>query len=220
VDVAEAVRDAAHAAVELVASPAVEAAWTEPSTLDGYRVGGLAAHLVRAIETIRTYVEADPPAGDGRVVDAAGYFTTVLADHDPHDSSFHEQVRARGEARVDTGAEALREASTAALAWLDELAVDADQVLAVRDGVLIGLPDYLDTRLVELVVHTDDLARSVGAPTPALPDEVWERAVRVLAATACHRHGSRAVAVLLARPDRSRGAGSFDVDDGTERSPA
>src|SRR5688572_29866014 len=68
---------AARTAVELLSDPAVERDWTEPSVLDGYRVGGLAAHLVRAIETIRQYGEADPPPPGAVLVDAAGYYTAA-----------------------------------------------------------------------------------------------------------------------------------------------
>ena len=32
--------------------------------------------------------------------------------------------------------------------------------------------DFLVTRLMEIVVHADDLAASVGLPTPEFPDDV------------------------------------------------
>jgi hypothetical protein len=63
------------------------------------------------------------------------------------------------------------------------------------------LDDYLETRLVELVVHDDDLATSVDVPTE-LPGEALELAIDHLVAVARFRHGDLAVVRALARRER------------------
>lgn len=202
---------AARLAVALVGHPAVERSWVEASVLAGYRVGGLAAHLVRSIETIRQYAEADQPAPDAVLVDAAGYYAAVLDDHHPVTSPFHANVRARGEGRVDAGHDVLVAEAGTALAWLESQRFDLERPVSVLDGTAIRLGDYLDTRLVELVIHSDDLSVSVGIDPPAFGDRAWRVVADVLAACARRRHSPRHLALALARPERYGPLGAFDA---------
>jgi hypothetical protein len=200
--------EAARLTVELIADPAVGRRWSEESTLAGYRIGGLAAHLARAIETIPAYLEADAPGADAVLVDAPGYYAAVLGDHDPYDSEFHRAVRQRGESRVEAGHEALVSDVRSAAAWLRDHSLDLDRPVSVLAGTAMRCGSYLDTRLVEMVIHGHDLATSVGLETPEYGDEAWADAARVLSATTLARHGARALALALARPTH-RSAGAF-----------
>ena len=210
IDAVDKIRHAARAVEALVATHAVGVMWAEPSVLPGYRVGGLAAHLVRGMETIRTYVGADTliPAGV-ETVDAPGYYARVLARHDPLTSEFHAAVRDRGEQRVDEGHAALVAAAADAAAWLLATDLDTDRVIAVLDGVTIRVDDYLATRLVELAIHSDDLARSVGIEPPPFDEEIWTAVAELLAELTLRRHPHRLVALALARPDRMDPVGAF-----------
>lgn len=210
IDAVDKIRHAARAVEALVADPAVAASWTEQSVLSGYRVGGLAAHLVRGMETIRTYVGADtvvPPGAE--TVDAAGYYATVLARHDPITSEFHAAVRDRGEQRVDRGHDALVAEAADAAAWLVTTDLDTDRIISVLDGVAIRVDDYLGTRLIELTIHSDDLARSVGIEPPPFDDEIWTAVAELLAEITLRRHPHHLIALALARPDRVDPVGSF-----------
>ena len=53
--------------------------------------------------------------------------------------------------------------------------------------MVLTLDDYLGTRLVELCVHVDDLAVSLGEPAPPLPEEATGLAVRILVDVARRR---------------------------------
>ena len=64
------------------------------------------------------------------------------------------------------------------------------------------LDDYLVTRLLEMVVHADDLAVSVDLPTPDYPDRVWDLVVGCLTQAAIRRHGPLAVVRAMARTER------------------
>jgi hypothetical protein len=56
---------------------------------------------------------------------------------------------------------------------------------------------------VELVVHIDDLAGSVGLPTPDLPDLATDLVISCLAGVARRRHGDLEVVRALARHERA-----------------
>jgi hypothetical protein len=62
--------------------------------------------------------------------------------------------------------------------------------------------EYLRTRLVEFAVHVDDLAVSVGVPTPDLGSAADDEAIDVLVGIARIRHGDVAVLRALARRER------------------
>lgn len=193
--------DVAAQTAVLIADPAVAHRWNDPSVLTGYRIGGLAAHLARAVETIPLYIGADAPPSEATIVDAAGYYRAVLGDHDPIDSELHRAVRERGESRLEAGHEALVAEVRAAAAWLTECPASLDQPVSVLFGTAMRLGDYLDTRLIEMLVHGHDLATSVGLQAPDYPDEAWTIAAHVLSATTIARHGPRALALTLARPE-------------------
>ncbi len=197
--------DTAAAALRLLDEPAVDAAWSGPSALPDMTVGGLAAHLARAVLTVQGYLAADGPAAGAEVVDAAGYLLTALPDT-ARDSDINTQVLARAEAGGRDGADGVRQRAAAALSDLrrDLPGTPADHVLAVLGGTAIQLDDYLATRIVELVVHADDLAVSVdGIGPPALPNAGEAVAVRVLAEVARRRTSTAVMVTTLARRERA-----------------
>jgi uncharacterized protein (TIGR03083 family) len=86
---------------------------------------------------------------------------------------------------------------------IDDLAARLDagvqmpQVIMTRRGPTT-IEDYLATRIVELVVHTDDLNRSVPEMTPApLQRSALARCTRTLAAILAARHPGRSVEVRV-----------------------
>jgi hypothetical protein len=64
------------------------------------------------------------------------------------------------------------------------------------------LDDMLITRMMELAVHSDDLAVSVDLPTPALPQSAVETVVDLLTRLSVRRHGPTAVLRALSRAER------------------
>jgi uncharacterized protein (TIGR03083 family) len=86
---------------------------------------------------------------------------------------------------------------------IDDLAARLDagvqmsQVIMTRRGPIM-IEDYLATRIVELVVHTDDLNRSVPEMPPAtLQRSGLARCTRMLAAILAARHPGRSVEVRV-----------------------
>ncbi|MFA9444332.1 maleylpyruvate isomerase N-terminal domain-containing protein [Egicoccus sp. AB-alg6-2] len=193
----------AGVAGHLLGDDAVARRWHEDSALTGYTVGGLAAHLSRALLTVAVYLDTattDVPAS----TDAVGYFLAVLGDHDPVASAFHRAVRERATASADAGPQAVHAAFTEAHRSLAER-LSPETVAAtvtVLDGVTLQVGDYLRTRLVELVVHLDDLAVSVDLEPPAVAEDAYEVVAATLARLAARRLGGLDVVRSLARRER------------------
>jgi hypothetical protein len=198
--------EAAAVAVRLLEEPAVTAHWDEPAVLTGYTVGGLAAHLARAVSTPIGYLdgEATDRTAD---TDAADYFLGALGDHDPVDSDLHRAVRQRSDDMAASGPLAVLDATRAALLSLTgRLEVEpTDRVIVVFGGTSMGLDDYLETRIVELVIHADDLAESCpGLGGQAMPATAWNLAGRVVAEVAARRAGDRQFVLGLSRSERAQ----------------
>lgn len=69
-------------------------------------------------------------------------------------------------------------------------------------GRVLLLDEYLKTRLVELTVHMDDLALSVGVSTPREPADAYTVAIETLVHVATRRNGPLIVLRALSRAER------------------
>jgi hypothetical protein len=190
---------------EAVADRRVAQAWAEPSVLEDQLVGGLAGHLARgAVWAVADYLDGGPPAGPVRFESAAAYFAGIMESVRPED---HQAIRRRGAEVGSVGPAALAATLDRRRAELAErlAALDGEPTVAVIGGVVTRLADYLLTRLVEQVVHLDDLARSIGADPWPLPPELPELVARIGTEVAFRRHGAPAVVLALFRPDRAEG---------------
>lgn len=162
----------ANASVVLSAlrDPRVADAWNHQSVLEDQTVGSLAGHLARgSVWVVGDYLAAEAPDGPVDFETAAEYFAAVaerLTDDD------HAAIRQRGSAIAADGHEMVVAQLTSRLVELREgiATQGVDRRVAVFSGKVMHLDDYLLTRLVEQVVHLDDLARSLGVePWPNAP---------------------------------------------------
>ena len=189
----------AEACVVMVDAPEFEARWSTPSVLAEMSVGALGAHLVRAVSTARHYLESD--AGEGPEVDAAQYYLAAGVTPDL-ESDLNRAVRERASADADS-ASGVRQRAGDLLDWArDDLAGLGERRVQVFGGFVIGLDDYLVTRMVEMLVHGDDLALSLGLPTPWWDERAVDLVVATLVEVARRRHGDVAVLRALARRER------------------
>lgn len=194
--------DSCSSAVDLIAHSEVSHQWSLPSVLPELSVGGLAAHLGRALFTVDAYLQSDAPAGDGVRVDAAGYLVAALGDHDPVTSDFHHGVRQRGESAAEGGQQRVVESLREVIERLHEMPDDMDRQITVLAGLQMKLGEYLKTRLIEIAVHGRDLADSVGVGPPAVSQECWQVVSEVVVAVTVMRNEPAAVALALSRADR------------------
>lgn len=133
----------------------------QPSGLPGWRLRDLVAHLGLAMEVITT---AEPAP-----IDAEPDHTlrTYLASYPDRAAPIRDGAAERA-AQVDDVVAAADAAGSLALRHLANLRREGIELVLVRRGV-VALTTLLMSRLVELVVHGDDLARQVRLPTPVDP---------------------------------------------------
>jgi hypothetical protein len=79
---------------------------------------------------------------------------------------------------------------------------DPERRLKVAGDLVMTLADYLRTRVVELVVHGDDLAASVGLDFGPISSDAASTAIDVLIEVARVRHGDMPVLRALTRHER------------------
>ena len=193
--------DAATTAVRLLERPELAARWAADSVLPEFSVAGLAGHLFRGMSTVERYLGEPEPSEAG--ISAASYFDTVIRSADVSDPA-NRAIRARGEEEAGAGPAALAGDARAVLERLtSRLAGERPgRRVRVAGGLVMTLDEYLRTRVVELVVHADDLAASVGVePAPPQP-ATGTVTIDVLVGVARIRHGDLAVLRALARRER------------------
>jgi hypothetical protein len=160
--------ETANVVCAAIADEAVAASWDRSSVLEEQRVSNLCGHLARGTWVVGEYLAALPPAGPPDFNSAAEYFS-LLSDRASEE--FHRANRQREANLVPVDYGELVTMLSDRLAGLDEVLRSGapDRLVAVFSGLVIRLDHYLATRIVEQVVHLDDLARSVGRepwPTP------------------------------------------------------
>jgi Mycothiol maleylpyruvate isomerase N-terminal domain len=171
-------------------------------------VGALAAHVVSAIAGVDTFLNLPVPV-DAEVADVVTYYSgrnlpaVVL-----------EGINARA-------VEASRKGAAAVLVHFDkvrdhlrsQLPVEpSDRMMRIPApaspmgegpvGRYMRLEDFLVTRAVEVVVHSDDLAASVSLPTPTYPRETSDSLISFFVETSRCRHGDAAVIRAFTRRER------------------
>jgi hypothetical protein len=190
----------------LVASRSVAAKWHEPSALDDLTVGALAGHLARAVFVVVGYLDSsvpDPGGDPAGLLTADQYFERLVPAADVADE-MHAGIRARAAAEAASGQDALVARLDATLHDLDErFAVEpAGRAVKVAGGLVLPLDEYLVTRMVELVVHSDDLAASTGLDTPDFDALTMACVIGCMLAMVRSRHGDIAVVRGFARRER------------------
>ena len=196
--------ETATAARRLLTSDAVASRWDEQSALAEFSVRGLAGHLARAVTSVVVYLERDEPVGR-EPISAAEYYMPTVDELDVH-SELSRAVRSRGEEDASGGRDALIGRLDEAITYLEkDLETESEERLViVFQDMVLRLDDYLVTRIIELVVHFDDLAVSVDVDVPLVPRRAFDLAIGGLVGIARHKHGDVAVVRALARRERDR----------------
>lgn len=156
------------------------------SALDGWTVGDLIAHLVRSLQPL-----ADLQPGEGlQPVTIATY----VSGYGPAATQILEGTRAIA-LGLDDFLAGLDEAWASRRPVADELQT-GQVVLATRGPIRSG--DLVATRVLELVVHSDDLARSLpDVEPPGLDRDALGLVVRVLLGVLAERAPGKSVEVRV-----------------------
>ncbi|GGS55757.1 maleylpyruvate isomerase N-terminal domain-containing protein [Actinokineospora fastidiosa] len=196
----------ADTAVRLIAHPAVGRAWDGPSALPEFSVRGLAGHLAGQIFALPTVLALDAATSEPiSVLDH--YLRAKWREPEvPLDDPSKVKARDSGESHAADGQDALvRRAGDAVRDLADALTREAaDRVVPIPwAGTTLTLDGFITTRLLELVVHCDDLAVSVGIDTPELDPDAVAVVLDVLLKLSVDRHGPMSVLRALSRAERA-----------------
>ncbi len=209
--------DAYLAAVDwlnsLLGRAEVAAVWGEPSVVAQYSVGGVAAHAVHGVLWLEQLLQGAEPLGL-RAVTIGEFFGPNRAqpggvgggeDDDP----FSVSLRTAAESFARTGPDLVTAACAAARDTLVGLLESAPATRAVPVLRLVEsqvpLRDYLRTRVLELVVHGDDVTCSVpGLTAPDPPVTAVQVSLGVCLELAEARVGGLATLRGFTRAERSQ----------------
>ena len=197
--------DTAKVAATLLRTPELEAAWTRPSALAEFRVSGLAGHIGMAA-AFRVEESLSAPVPSVAPVDAVAYFATAYEPSQSPDVPGHRRIRELSEEAAGSGSGDLVARVDATVARLGEVlpALGPERLVFATRAVL-RLDQWLVTRMIELAVHMDDLAVSLGVPTPVISDEASDLVITALVRIATVHHGPVAVLRALSRRERATG---------------
>jgi hypothetical protein len=188
----------------LLGRPEVAARWGRPSALAKWSVGGLAAHLAAQAFLGVSLLEAEP--AEKEPIDLAEHYRRAAWVNATVDDDVNVGIREGGEREAADGPEALLARLLEARARLEPLlaATAPDRPLLLPwQGWALARDDFLVTRMMEITVHSDDLAASVGISAPDLPDDVLTPVFGLLTRLAVRRHGQGAVVAALTRAERA-----------------
>jgi hypothetical protein len=195
--------------LELAGRPEVAAKWSEPSALERMSVGAVAAHGLGNLEQILNDCERPEPATH-RLLGIVEYTRSARLE------KREDLDRFEGHDMIIKGAEKLASKGPGpvierAAAWLEQLqwilpAMDpAKHVYLPRLPPMAGpLAMMVANRTNELVVHMDDLAVSVGLPTPPLRPEAAAMALTVLVSVARKVNTDLELIRAMARAERAK----------------
>lgn len=210
---------AADAVLDLVSQDAVEAKWAEPSALERMSVGALACHLTAQIlraDELLVPGAAGEGAGSQTGTDApitayehyqrADWVRATSLDDPSMDRSSDDEAAAQGFVACISRGLAAHHSVRNRL----EAGEAADVVYVPWQGWSLRRDQFLLTRLVEIVVHLDDLAASVGTEVESeLPLEVFGPVRDLLVRLAEERHGRTALLRALTRAERAGNVSAF-----------
>ena len=158
--------DSGARARAVLATDGVREAWLEPSILPEMTVGDVAGHLLAILIMFdRRYDITAPPGVVPTDPGGAGYARVRLAVASDLDLPPFRIPREGGRRVAARGHTAAVEQFGALLTGLEARLRDddPDRAILVGDDAATTLRAFTATRVVELVVHADDLAEGVGA---------------------------------------------------------
>lgn len=190
--------------LDLTAQPAIRDAWGSESACEGMTVGGLTHHLLKQAGNTVLGLRAAPHES-GPIALQEHYARAAWVEAGPDDEA-NVSIREGDNESAQVGPDVVLELGREWAADLPALLAaprEPDTVFIPWQGWSLTTEDFLTTRMMEMVVHGDDLAASVGLDTPTYPEAVLRPVLDLLTGVAVRRHGQTAVVRGLSRPQRA-----------------
>lgn len=197
--------DTSQIALDFVREPRIIVRWSDESSLPKMTIGALVGHVLHSgILYLEESLDQSVPTD--RPIRASTLFSMVPLDGD---DDVNVDVREVALAQDTAGPRELIERATACRARLVVRLGEepADRVLAMAASgytVPCMLDEFLAARILELVVHLDDLMASLGDLEVDLPREAVAVACHLGIDICMRRHGPMPVMQALYRRDRNR----------------
>ena len=202
--------EVARVAADLIRHPEVARRWSDEGACAGMTVGGLANHLAGQAANVVKLLAAPPR--DVEPISALEHYRRAAWVHTGPDSEVNVGVCTSADDEASSGPAELADRVAADLAALPAALAPVldgsrapDTVLVPWQGWSLSSHGFLLTRTMEAIVHSDDLAASIGVDTPRFPAEAADAVLGLLASVAAERHGQAPVLRALSRPQRSTG---------------
>lgn len=197
----------AEVTLRLASRVEVRSAWEQESACAGMTVGGLTHHLLAQLGHVVRGLETPAPA-DAPVIPLLEHYDRAPWVAASRDGELDPDQNDRDNSAATAGPAAVLVEAREALAGLPALLDrprDPDVIHIPWQGWSLTTTDHLTTRMMEMVVHGDDLAASVGLPTPEHDPAVVSTVLGLLTGVSLRRHGQVALIRALSRPQRSDG---------------
>jgi hypothetical protein len=197
---------AAQSAVTLLAQDAVRQRWEQASALPEMTVGALAAHLAGQVLMVRRAMVAGRLGREEPPIPLLEHYTRSAWAKGSLDDDANVSIRANAESQGRSGHAAVLAEARSALDEVARMLAEEAEPRVVRMpswGWSLSFEDFLVTRMMEITVHSDDLAVSVEVEPPLLPPSVLEPVLSLLVGVSVLRHGQAAVVRALARAERA-----------------
>lgn len=197
---------------DVVGAEPVAERWADESALPGLTVGGLTRHLVSQGETAVEFLGFPGVPPHAVEVDLTGCYDRTDWLLAAVDAPANTSIRDEFDAMAAVGPQACREILAQTRAALPGLLAAAGPAVYVPwQDCALATEDFLVVRMLEIVVHTDDLVASLGLTGPAFPPAVLDPVVATLAVLGARRHGAEPVLRALSRSERSPGASGLSA---------
>jgi len=200
--------DAVDWLIDLVAREEIAESWEAPSALARYSVGGVAVHAVLGGVVRLCEALVGPEPSEGRRVKLTEYFALNRIDDPKGDDPLFVALRSGAEEIARQGHASLCEMARGARVEVAHLltGAPADRAIGIMriPDATTTLDEYVRTRILEVVVHGDDLVASVaGAQMPDPPAAALEECLGVCVELVRARLGDRGALRAFTRSERA-----------------
>lgn len=200
--------DATAVCSTLLRADATNRRWTADSALPKMSVGALACHLSRQVSRAAELLAVPSTLPTLASVDEhyarAAWVTSASPDDPANDRTTDDAEAAGGYARMVERFDRDLTVATRRLRDSPPATVDIPW-----QGWSLRRNDFLHTRMVEIVVHSTDLAVSLKTSSPRFPDSAFIPVLNLLTRLSIRRHGQEALVSTLTRRERSQDISAF-----------
>jgi hypothetical protein len=165
-------------------------------------VGSVAGHLFLVVRRVGKHLEEAKPLPAPKAAGPRPIAVRVATDNDL-DSELHRVVRADGVHVAAWGWEAVAAAYAERLVRVQSLLERGVPEAIAFGGEPMPFGNYLGSRVVEVLVHAEDLALSAGMERPDPPSHAVDVACAFLLREARRAYGDWAVLAAFTRPGRA-----------------